>query len=208
MQADAMPLDTLLAALLETGLNRILALDPTSNARRQSLNGKVLRLELRQLKPLWLLFSRQQVDILSRYTGQPDASLSLSLSGLDLLRKPERLSQYIREERLDLQGDPALFHAFSNLLGQLEIDWEEQLSRYLGDVLAHSLCQGLRQLQQQADRQLQLTRRDLADYLTEELRLAPGPLEVAHFCDEVDAVAQRLEQTALRIERLSQRRPA
>lgn len=207
MRADPMPLESLVAALLETSLNRLLALDPASAGRRQSLNGKVLRLELRELKPLWLLFSRQQIDILACYQGQPDASLSLSLSGLDVLRQPERLSRYIREERLDLQGDPALFHAFSTLLGQLHIDWEEQLSHYLGDVLAHSLCQGLRQVRQQVGRQLQLGRRDLADYLTEEIRLAPGPLEVAHFCDEVATLSQRLERVALRLERLAQRGP-
>ena len=72
------------------------------------------------------------------------------------------------------------------------------LSRYLGDVLAHTLCQGLRQLRQQAGRQLRLGRRDLAEYLTEEIRLAPGPLEVAHFCDEVSVLSQRLEQAAQR----------
>lgn len=205
MRADPMPMESLVAALLETGLNRVLALDPASAARRQSLTGKVLRLELRELKPLWLVFSHQQIDILSSYSGQPDASLSLSLSGLDVLRQPERLSRYIREERLDLQGDPALFQAFSNLLNQLRIDWEEHLSHYLGDVLAHSLFRGLRQLRQQAGHQLQLCRRDLADYLTEEIRLAPGPLEVAHFCDEVGVLSQRLEQAALRVERLARR---
>ena len=45
MRADPMPMESLVAALLETGLNRVLALDPASAARRQSLTGKVLRLE-------------------------------------------------------------------------------------------------------------------------------------------------------------------
>ena len=35
--------------------------------------------------------------------------------------------------------------AFSALLGELDIDWEEELSRYTGDVVAHTLCSGARQ---------------------------------------------------------------
>ena len=56
-------------------------------------------------------------------------------------------------------------------------------------------------IQQQGE----LLRRDLAEYLTEELRLAPGPLEVACFCDDVDALKRRFDATALRLEKLAHR---
>ena len=46
---------------------------------------------------------------------------------------------------------------------------------------------------------------EFPEYLTEELRLAPGPLEVACFCDDVDALKRRFDATALRLEKLAHR---
>lgn len=201
-----MPLPTLLLATIETAINRLLALDPASRARGEHLAGKRVQIQLREFTPpLWLLFSPGRVDCLGQYEGQADASLTLSLAALPLLKDPGLLTRYIREEKLDISGDPGLINAVAVLFGRLEIDWEEQLSHYTGDVLAHGLCRGLRQLHQGASRQLELLRQDLAEYITEEARLAPGPLEVAAFCDDVDALRRRFEQTQLRVERLLHR---
>ena len=62
--------------------------------------------------------------------------------------------------------------AFSALLGELDIDWEEELSRYTGDVVAHTLCSGARQARRFVGRELCRSQRQVAEYLTEEARLA------------------------------------
>ena len=199
------PLEILLAATLETALNRLLALDEQSARRRQPLHGKVLQLELRELKPLWLVFSPSRVDLLTRYEGQPDATISLALSALPRLRDPNQLTPLIREGKMDLAGDTSLCNQVAQLFSELQIDWEGQLARYTGDVIAHSLCRGAQQLRHGIQQQGELLRRDLAEYLTEELRLAPGPLEVACFCDDVDALKRRFDATVLRLEKLAHR---
>ena len=199
------PLEILLAATLETALNQLLALDEQSARRRQPLHGKVLQLELRELKPLWLVFSPSRVDLLTRYEGQPDATISLALSALPRLRDPNQLTPLIREGKMDLAGDTSLCNQVAQLFSELQIDWEGQLARYTGDVIAHSLCRGAQQLRHTLQQQGELLRQDLAEYLTEELRLAPGPLEVACFCDDVDELKRRFDATALRLEKLAHR---
>ena len=199
------PLEILLAATLETALNRLLALDEQSARRRQPLHGKVLQLELRELQPFWLLFSPSQVDLLTRYEGQPDATIRLTLSALPRLRDPNQLTPLIREGKVDLSGDTSLCNQFAQLFSELQIDWEGQLARYTGDVVAHPLCRGAQQLRDGIQQQGKLLRQDLAEYLTEELRLAPGPLEVACFCDDVDELKRRFDATALRLEKLAHR---
>ena len=199
------PLEILLAATLETALNRLLALDEQSARRRQPLHGKVLQLELRELQPFWLLFSPGQVDLLTRYEGQPDATIRLTLSALPRLRDPNQLTPLIREGKVDLSGDTSLCNQFAQLFSELQIDWEGQLARYTGDVVAHTLCRGAQQLRDGIQQQGKLLRQDLAEYLTEEVRLAPGPLEVACFCDDVDELKRRFDATALRLEKLAHR---
>ncbi|UCA11642.1 SCP2 sterol-binding domain-containing protein [Aeromonas enteropelogenes] len=199
-----MPMDAMVTAVIETSLNRLLELDKQSPERLRKLTGKVLKLELRELKPLWFVFSDRRLDVLARYEGKADAVLSLSLTALGLLKDPSALTRYIREEKLDLSGDPQLVQAFSVLLGELDIDWEEELSRYTGDVMAHTLLRGARQARSLVGRELCRSQRQLAEYLTEEIRLAPGPLEVASFNDDVEVLAQQLKAIELRLARFEQ----
>ena len=197
-------LDAMVTAVIETSLNQLLALDKQSPERLRKLVGKVLKLELRELKPLWFVFSERRLDVLARFEGEADAVLSLSLTALGLLKEPSALTRYIREEKLDLSGDPQLVQAFSALLGELDIDWEEELSRYTGDVVAHTLCSGARQARRFVGRELCRSQRQVAEYLTEEARLAPGPLEVASFNDDVEELAQQMKAIELRLARLEQ----
>ena len=199
-----MPMDAMVTAVIETSLNQLLALDKQSPARLRKLAGKVLKLELRELKPLWFVFSERRLDVLARYEGEPDALLSLSLTAIGLLKDPSALTRYIREEKLDLSGDPQLVQAFSALRGELDIVWEEELSRYTGDVVAHTLCSGARQARRFVGRELCRSQRQVAEYLTEEARLAPGPLEVASFNDDVEELAQQMKAIELRLARLEQ----
>ena len=157
-----MPMDAMVTAVIETSLNQLLALDKQSPERLRKLTGKVLKLELRELKPLWFVFSERRLDVLARFEGEADAVLSLSLTALGLLKEPSALTRYIREEKLDLSGDPQLVQAFSALLGELDIDWEEELSRYTGDVLAHTLLRGASQARRLLGRELCRSQRQLA----------------------------------------------
>ena len=200
-----MPLEILLTAGLETALNQLLALDERAAFRRQPLHGKVLQLDIHELKPLWLVFSPSQVDILTRYSGTADAGISLNLDALPRLRDKNQLTPLIREGKVDLQGDPALFNQFAILLGELHIDWEGHIARYTGDVIAHTLCHSVRSLHQSLRQQRDMLRQDVAEYVTEEARLAPGPLEVACFSDDVRALKQQFDSTALRLEKLAHR---
>ena len=199
------PLSVALATLLETGLNQLLSLDPQSRERSKTLYGKVLKLELQRLPAIWLIFSPQQVDVLTCYEHPAHASLSLKWQGLQVLRQPEKLSRYIREERIDLQGDPALFHAFSHLFSELDIDWEEQLSACTGDVLAHWICRGINRIQQSASVQLLSAKQELREAITEEWQLAPGTLQLAAFCDDVSDLERDSERLLQRAEQFFKR---
>lgn len=199
------PLETLLTAGLETAINQLLKLDERQDNGRRTLQGKVIKLDIRELMPVWLVFSTQYVDVLAHYEGPADAGLSTTLSALPRLRDRSQLTPLIREGKVDLIGDPGLFNQFAILLGDLDIDWEGQLGRYIGQIPAHLFTTGLRKLQAGVQQQLAISRQDLAEYLVEELRLAPGPLEVADFCDDVAALRRQCDATALRLEKLAHR---
>src|SRR5690606_19795512 len=71
--------------------------------------------------------------------AEPDASVALASTALGELKDSSQLPRAIKEGRLDLTGDPMLLKQFSELFAKLDIDWEGELARYVGDVPAHLL---------------------------------------------------------------------
>jgi ubiquinone biosynthesis protein UbiJ len=106
-----------------------------------------------------------------------------------------------------ISGDTELGHNFGKLLGGLDIDWEEQLSRLTGDLLAHRIGNLARGAARWGKDALEALRQDLPEYLQEEVRLLPGRYEVEEFLTEVDRLRDDLERLEQRVRRLSERQP-
>lgn len=182
----------LLNGSLEKVFNRVILQDAERRRKMLPLQGKVLQLTVNEIASGFLLFSGDRLEILGHYEGQPDSHLSLSLNALGLLKDKGLLMQYIRDGRLDLEGDPQPWQDLAALLKEPAIDVESLLVPYTGDVLAHLLCRHGRELRAGVEQRLTGARGYLGDYLREEARLAVGPLELADFNDEVAELNKRL----------------
>ncbi|MFA0012816.1 SCP2 domain-containing protein [Vibrio lentus] len=191
-----MPFDPLVTAVIETSLNTFVNDDPALVRRLSRLKGQIIQVNLKELnKTLTFVFS-QQIDVLSDYEGQPDCYLSLNLSVLPELREQSNITKLIKQDKLILEGDIQLAQKFAQLMTDCKPDLEEWLSRVTGDVVAHTLVQGVKNVGGLVAKQATKHQNHLAQVLTEEWKVAPAPLEVAHFCDQVDDVkssAARLE---------------
>ncbi|CAK3161121.1 ubiquinone biosynthesis protein UbiJ [Vibrio crassostreae] len=191
-----MPFDPLVTAVIETSLNTFVNDDPALVRRLSRLKGQIIQVNLKELnKTLTFVFS-QQIDVLSEYEGQPDCYLSLNLSVLPELREQSNITKLIKQDKLILEGDIQLAQKFAQLMTDCKPDLEEWLSRVTGDVVAHTLIQGVKNVGGFVAKQATKHQSHVAQVLTEEWKIAPAPLEVAHFCDQVDDVkssAARLE---------------
>ncbi|ULN64342.1 SCP2 domain-containing protein [Vibrio gigantis] len=191
-----MPFDPLVTAVIETSLNTFVNDDPVLVRRLSRLKGQIIQVNLKELnKTLTFVFS-QQIDVLSEYEGQPDCYLSLNLSVLPELREQSNITKLIKQDKLILEGDIQLAQKFAQLMTDCKPDLEEWLSRVTGDVVAHTLVQGVKNVGVFVAKQATKHQNHVAQVLTEEWKIAPAPLEVAHFCDQVDDVkssAARLE---------------
>lgn len=195
-----MPLDNLVCGLLETGINKLQQLDASTQQKRKTLNGIIIGVTLKELnKPLYFVISKQQIDILSKYDGTADCFIRLNLSALKELQNSHQLTHLIKTEQLEVDGDIQLAQQFAQLLTEINVDWEEQLSSKIGDLLAHKFCYHLKQSQQHFASQLQKIQTHSALFITEELKMAPGALQVAYFCEQVSELEKQCLQLELRI---------
>jgi len=183
-----MPFEPLITAVIETSLNTLIKDDPALGRRLVRLKGQVIQVHIKEFnKTLTFVFS-QKIDVLSHYEGQPNCYLSLNLSVLPDLREQANITRLIKQDKLDLEGDIQLAQKFSQLMMDCQPDVEEWLSRVAGDVAAHTLVQGSKNIGNFFVSQAEKHQRHLAQVVTEEWKLAPAPLEVAYFCDQVDEV--------------------
>jgi ubiquinone biosynthesis protein UbiJ len=193
---------TLITTILEKLGNRVIHLDPDTLTRLGELHGKVIRLEFLELpKALYILPSPAGV----RVTGEYDAPADITLRGripafLRLARGDD--SAPLFSGKVEMQGDVELGQRLQRLLREFHVDWEEWLSGFIGDVLAHQVgraARGARAWQSQSAHSLGL---DVSEYLQEESRLLPTRPEVEAFLSAVDALrahADRLEQRVARL---------
>lgn len=195
----------LLEAALETALNQALGLDPDSFAQLEQFEDKLIALELQGTGlTLFLLPGRAGIRVMSAAAGEPDTIISgtplaLAELGLGDARRVLFAGEVI------IRGDVETGQAFKRLLDNLDIDWEEQLSRYTGDVVAHQLgdlFRGLRHWGQQARRTLG---RNLAEYLQQESRQLVTREAVDGFSHGVDQLRDDSERLQARIMLLQQR---
>ena len=139
-----------------------------------------------------------KLHIASRREELPDAAIEGS--PIDLLRASDKQNStsQLFAGHVQLHGDTALAQRFSQALADLSVDWEEHLSKWLGDTVAYAVAQRAKKATGAAGDISSLGKNNLSEYLTEELRVLPH-----HF--EVEAFVSDLEKTRDDVERLSAR---
>lgn len=200
-----MPVEPLVTAAIETSLNTLINDDPELVRRLGRFKGQVIQVNLKEInKTITFVFSHK-VDVLAKYEGEPDCYLSLNIAVLPELRDQSNITQLIKQDKLILEGDIQLAQKFSQLLMECKPDIEEWLSRLTGDVIAHSVVKGASRLGQFVAGQATKHQRHIGQVLTEEWRLAPAPLEIANFCDQVDEVRSHTARLEARLNQLLER---
>ena len=106
-------------------------------------------------------------------------------------------------KQVEIEGSADLASAVDALFRHLSWDFEEDLSRVFGDIVAHRLASGGKTLAAwQRDAALRLVE-SLAEYWTEEQPLLARPADVETFCRDVDTLRDDVARIEKRIERLS-----
>jgi ubiquinone biosynthesis protein UbiJ len=197
------PLTPIITATVENVLNSFLWRSDALKSPRQRLKGRTLRITLSGFStPLVLSFSEQQIDVLGAWEGDADCTVITSPGILPKLRDRQQLTALIKSGELEVQGDIQVVQNFVALVDLAEFDPAELLAPWIGDIAAEGVGRVVRGGAHFLKKRFDRDRHYLADALTEEWRLAPGPLEVAWFAEETDALARSVEALSKRMDQL------
>ncbi|MES9972789.1 MAG: SCP2 sterol-binding domain-containing protein [Candidatus Thiodiazotropha sp.] len=200
-----MTITAALSATLEALLNQAIHLDPETPARLTPMHGKVIRLDLLGMgTPLYLIPDPNGIQVLNDFEGQADCSLRGSPFDLMRMRGTSKSADQLFKGNVEIEGDTALAQQFGALLADLDIDWEEQLSRVTGDIAAHEIGKLVKSAISWGRSVNRTTEQNLQEYLQEELRLLPSRHEISTFLDEIDRLRDDADRLEARVQRLKQ----
>jgi ubiquinone biosynthesis protein UbiJ len=135
-----------------------------------------------------------------------DATATLRASPLDLLKlvRAEGVSG-VKRTQASLSGDLDVAERYSQVLKLARPDLEEEVAKWVGDIPAHALGEGVRDLRAWLKRAVSALRMNTAEYLQEESRAMPAPLEAQAFFSDVERLRDDVERAAARLNRLERR---
>ena len=192
-----------LTSLVERLSRSLLDLDPDGREKLAGLKGRIFCLEVTAPKiTLYLIPDDRGLGLASECDGEPDVTLTGPLSAFMRLARPEARGNLSTDARISLRGDAEAGQALGKALSRLDIDWEEGLSKLIGDTPARKTGNILRDLNQWAVESVELSRSAVAEYLQEEKQLLATNLALERFCKEVNdlrADVDRVEQRTLRL---------
>jgi ubiquinone biosynthesis protein UbiJ len=186
-----------LSKTIESVLNTAIRLDEEKGQAFKELDDKVIKITLSPVaSPLYFLFTNYMVSVQNQLTGEPDAAIGCTL--FDFMSLP--LNRTLPTS--SIEGDRALAMQFIDGLCGLEIDWEEHLSHYTGDLVAFKVGHGIRSFFEQKQTTKSNLGETVKEYLQFEINTLPTQSQVNHFAQKVQQTQDDVDQLALRIEAL------
>ena len=192
----------LLLTPLQGAIRRALEFDPDSRARIRALHGRKVEVSLTGVQQtVYVAIHQEEVLLSMADSGQPDLRLEGSpIAFARYVMAPDKVE--ITDSGIKIEGDVALAQRFVGLLREVDIDWEEWASRYLGDVAAYRagrIARGFFEWARGSERQ---ARGDVKEYLQEEARLLAPRERVKRLMSDIDDIRSDVERLSQRVQRL------
>lgn len=199
---DRRVISPVIAASLEVTLNRFLRLDPDSAPRLAALDGKTVAIELEGLnQQFYLRFAVDTVQV----TDRDDGTAVLWVRGTPLALFQQWRNESLQDRnRITVEGDSDVARKFQRLWVGMDIDWEDQLAKGLGDPIAHQLGNVWRSFRSWGQRVSAVVAANSTEYLQHELGALPPSHAVEQFLNDIDILREDADRLAARIERLRQ----
>ncbi len=204
--------DKLITNYLPGALNRYLALDPESHARLHELQNKMVTIELvihetpfykESINKFQMHFSEAGIKLKTTEFSEPDTLIKGSpLSLLRMALTNEDRKKFFSED-VSIEGNLELGQQVIALFDALEIDWEEYLSRWVGDVSAHQLSRFTKKIKNISKRFQSTLEQNINEYVHEEVDLFPAPEALQDFFHDVDTLRMDADRLEAKIQKLT-----
>ena len=195
-----------ITTLIEIAINRYIALDPDTKAAVPAMADKVIKIIIRELDlPLIFRISDSRIEVFPSYDSEIHSEMRASVYSLVKLSMASDASSSAIGGDIEMSGDLETGRQFRDLLGKVDIDWEEILSQYTGDIVAHKIGNSIRTITNWGKKTVDSLSKDVSEYLQEESRQIPSQYEIKDYLTNVDDIRLAVDRVEARIKQLESR---
>ncbi len=196
----------LFAPTIEMLINQAIRLDPDAQSRLDLLDGKIIKIELTDLKVVFFFVIEDNLILVKpECNEQANAELKGTSSSFFNLALSEKGSDSIFKGEVHFAGEIGTAQNFQNFFKQLNIDWEEHLSQYTGDIVAHQMISSGKKVSDWLQKTVATTQQNLSEYIRFEAKLSPASIELENFYDAIADLKSDSDKLKQKVERLSQK---
>jgi len=201
-----MPATPVWLAAIESLLNRGIDQSIRASALRGRLDRTSVELRIEGFAPIGIAISSGHLALASGGGAGADVVIAGSLLALlDLFARREDSAAPRLAERVEITGDAEIAARYRDLLELARPDWEEELSRLIGDLPARRLSLAARAALSWARGFARTAGANVAEYLQEESRALVSKPEVEEFLASVDELRETADRVEARLARLERR---
>ena len=193
---------------INNSIQKFLDNDPEIATSLEEFNNQCLVINLTDIKQSFLIEikdSKVTVSVLPDPEElKPSTTIFANIITLLRLGLGADYQGLINDGDLRVDGDVELASRLRELFMDIDIDWEEIASKYVGDTVAYQLGVFTRRFKKYKQRSVENFRLDVSEYLQEESRLVPTKIELEKFFNDVDQLEADLDRLEARTSRLNQ----
>lgn len=190
-----------------SALTRVLALDPEHARLLKPLAGKIIAVELLPFgHRITLSPILDTVLVLADFPGPADVTLRGSPLAFARLAFSSRPQNRLFQGEIEVIGDVNVARRLQILLQQLDLDWEAWLADRAGEQLARRVADSIRGVSAWHRHAWQTFQWNLTEFLQEETRALPPPLEAEDLYRRIDRLRDDVARLEARVRRLKDKR--
>ncbi len=193
----------LLIGTLEIALNQYLSLDEDVSLFLTPVAGKVIAINILPFnETIYLCPTIDKIQVLESYLPEVDASISGTLSALGLMGLSSTPMRSIFRGEVKIEGDTNIAHKFQQIFDKLDIDLEEKLSQFTGDIVAHKIGNLFRSSQKWTEESVETFKLNTREFLQEETRDLPAGPEADILYSQIDEIRSDFDRLSARVNKL------
>ena len=183
----------LLTSTIELIANQAISMGNHSSSALTKLEQKSFGIALEELKAtLCFILCDKKILVTSPDNEEFDCKISTSISTIAQLKNTQELTQLIKDNKLDISGDVKIAQHYASLFESLNIDWQSELEKHIGDIATYKLVQLTKHVSNKikfAERQISS---DASEWLVHEKKLVATEFELTQFQQQVENVSKQM----------------
>jgi ubiquinone biosynthesis protein UbiJ len=188
---------------LQIAINNYLDYDPEVPNQLAKMHNKVVQLNLQPFElSLYIIITDDGLDIRDEFDSNVDTKISGSPLSLAMMGLSEASTSSLFSGDVSIEGDTELGGQFQTFLENIQVDWEEPLSKLTGDVVANQIGDFVRDFSAWMGETTSTNALNVSEYFREEQIMLPSKFEVNKFKTSVDELRLSTDRLEAKVQRL------